>query len=295
MDSYYTIAKHTNKQEVDKKYQLTHLLIADQFNIYGSEEETRTRFEELKTLSKQIADNYGLDFVGIYTNHQDFLFDGFVQQFTFRICSYVFALQKLFSVYYVSSGTSFLNFNFNNHSSIGYDIFNLAMLSTDSISFYSSGGETDRTQKIANIADDPYIESYLRVCNISDAGNCSKCEKCMRTMLSLDIIGKLHKFYKVFDLNEYRKHRKGYLAKVVSGQLEASFDLLDNAQKYGYHIPFASYIKGCLVDRTFWKLKEFLKKIKFLRKLYFRLKLDFIVYGKENAVLYRYGTEYEIK
>jgi hypothetical protein len=293
VDSYYSIVRHSKDQNISKRYRLTHLLIANQFNIYRSEEDTRKEFEELKESSLEIAENYNLELVTVYTNHHEFLFDGFVQQYSFRICSYIFALQKLFGVYYVSSGVPFLYFDFNNHDSDGADIFNLSMVSTDTLTFYSSGGEVGRTDKIAYFAADPFIQKHLKVCNYNMDVNCSTCEKCLRTMTSLDMIGRLNDYHAVFRLDEYKKRKNKYHATVLAWQWEASGDLIKSAEKYGYSYDGSSRLRAWICCRPVWNLKNLLKRIKFLRKLYFKLHLDYLVYGKEKATIYRYGTEYE--
>ena len=293
VDSYYTIARHTDS--VSKRYRLTHLLIANQFNFYKDEEDTRNRFEKVVASAQPIADNYGLKLIPLFTNHNDFLFDGFVQEYSMRICSYAFALQKLIQTYYISSGVSFDQFDYSGHDSDSYDIFNLSAASTDNLSFYSSGGEVSRTQKIAFFAEDTFIQKNLKVCNYDDGHNCSKCEKCLRTMLSLDIIGRLDGFCDSFDTKEFQKRKRGYLSTVYSGRLESSSDFISAIKRYNYRVPFYCKLYGKTVLFLKWKIKEALKKIKWLRKLYFAMKIDFLIYGKEKATLYRYGTENEIE
>lgn len=293
VDSFYSIVKHIGGEF--EHYNLTHLLIANQFNYYKSENETREKFQYLIEDIKAIPQNYGLKLIPIYTNHSDFLFDGFVQEYSLRICSYSLALQKLFSVYYVSSGVPFREFDFANHDSDGFDIFNLALLTTDSLTFYSSGGELIRTQKLSFIADDQFIQNNLKVCNDNNRKNCSKCEKCMRTMLSLDIVGKLDMFSSVFDLERYRRQKNQYLAVVESNTIEACTDLLESIKIYGYKVPVLSKIKGKLYIRIKWNIKNILKSSIFLHDFYYKMKLDFMVHGKKKAIVYRYGTKYEIK
>lgn len=293
VDSFYTISVHTGN--VLTSYKLTHLLIANQFNHYTSEEDTRKKFRDLLSKSQGIADNYGLELMGIYTNHNDFLFDGFVQEYSLRICSYALALQKLFGVYYVSSGVPFGEFDFANHDSDGFDVLNLSLMSTNNLTFYSSGGEVWRTQKIKKFADDPFIQSHLKVCNNDDDQNCCTCEKCMRTMLSLDIIGKLPEFKNSFDISAFQRGRFKYLIVVESDTIEASRDLLRSIKEYGYHIPAAAILLGRTFYRLGWYIKSKIKTIRFLREIYFKLKIDYMIYGKEQAQTYRYGTKYEIK
>ena len=284
VDSYYTIVRHLNN--VSGRYMLTHLLIANQFNYYKSEKETRKKFHQLIENSKGISENYGLKLIPMYTNHNEFLFDGFVQEYSLRICSYVFALQKLFSTYYVSSGVPY--------DSDGFDIFNLSLMTTDNLSFYSSGGEITRTQKILYFADDEYIQRNLKVCNKDVDHNCSECEKCMRTMLSLDIIGKLDKFKRSFDINKFKKYQMQYLITVESKTIEASKDLIESIEHYNYSVPFLAKVVGKSFKRFTWYMKEQVKRVEIFRKIYFLLKLDFFIYGKRQATIYRYGTEHEL-
>lgn len=293
VDSYYSISVHT--KDVPQDYRLTHLLIANQFNHYVSEEDTRKKFEDLLSRSQPIAENYGLKLVGVYTNHNDFLFDGFVQEYSLRICSYVLALQKLFGVYYVSSGVPFGEFDFASHDSDGFDVLNLALMSTNSLTFYSSGGEVWRTQKIKRFAYDPFIQKNLKVCNNNDDRNCCTCEKCMRTMLSLDIIGKLPEFKESFDHSAFQRGKFKYLIVVESNTIEASRDLLRSIREYDYHVPTMTILIGRTLYRLGCYIKSKIKKIHFLREIYFKLKIDYLIYGEKQARTYRYGTKYEVR
>ena len=233
--------------------------------------------------------------MGVYTNHNDFLFDGFVQEYSLRICSYVLALQKLFGVYYVSSGVPFGEFDFASHDSDGFDVLNLALMSTNSLTFYSSGGEVWRTQKIKRFAYDPFIQKNLKVCNNNDDRNCCTCEKCMRTMLSLDIIGKLPKFKESFDLSAFQRGKFKYLIVVESNTIEASRDLLRSIREYDYHVPTMTILIGRTLYRLGCYIKSKIKKIHFLREIYFKLKIDYLIYGEKQARTYRYGTKYEVR
>lgn len=290
VDSYYSIVRHIkeNKDDISFKYKLTHLLIANQFNFYENEKIVRKRFNDILEEARDIANNYNLELIGIFTNHNDFLFDGFIQQYTFRICSYVLALQKLFSVYYVSSGVSFKNFSFNNHDSDGFDIFNLFNISTDNITFYSSGGEKERSEKIQYISSDLFIQEHLKVCNEQDKGNCSKCEKCMRTMLVLDVTNKLNYFNKIFNISLYKKRKRKFLSIVKSGQLEASLDLLNCMRKNNYSINIFSILEGYFMYKPLYIIKEYLKDIYWVKKLYYFFCIDYIRFGKQKALKYRY-------
>lgn len=293
VDSFYTISRHT-RNNVSKQYKLTHLLIANQFNIYKDETSTRQKFENLIIEQKPIAENYGLDFIGMYTNHHEFMFNGFVQEYSFRICSYVLALQKLFHVYYVSSGVAFRDFDFNNHDSDGSDAFNLPLVSTNGLTFYSSGGERMRSDKIAYFVDDPYIQKKLYVCNTGGLHNCNQCEKCLRTMTSLDILGKLHLYNQTFDVEEYQKRKKKFYGRMLADEYEASLDLKMFAKRRNFKFPLSSWIYAIIIRKPYLIFKRLLSSNKLIRRLYYRFNIDVLRFGKEMAMVYRYGTEEDL-
>lgn len=53
-----------------------------------------------------------------------------------------------------------------------------------------------RSDRLAEIADDPTVQGHLRVCwqNVPGALNCGRCEKCVRTMTCLAGLGRLEAF-----------------------------------------------------------------------------------------------------
>lgn len=290
VDSFYSIIRHLSV-DIPSRYRVTHLLIVNQFNIYKSEKNTRAKFQEILEHSKPIAENYGLELIGMYTNHHDFMFPDFVQEYSYRICSYALALQKLFAGYYVSSGVAFKDFNFNGHDSDGSDAFNLPLVSTDNLTFYSSGGERMRSDKIALIANDPYVQKNLFVCNMGGVSNCSKCEKCLRTMASLDMLGVLDKYTNVFDTSNFEKHKKMYYGTVLAKEWEASDDIIKFAKKKNYKFPVSSYLYAFFVRRPYFFMKSRMSKTKWITKLYYKLNIDVLRFGKEMAMQYRYGKE----
>ena len=77
------------------------------------------------------------------------------------------------------------------------------------------GATHRRLSKLQEIACEPLVEKYLRVCweNPHDRLNCSVCEKCLRTQLVLAACGNLDRF-KVFDQQEPLARRIDRLRKV---------------------------------------------------------------------------------
>jgi hypothetical protein len=65
--------------------------------------------------------------------------------------------------------------------------------SSDRLEVVHVGDEWWRAEKLAQVADHPLVQRYLRVCweHLSPALNCGRCEKCVRTQLVLETVGRL--------------------------------------------------------------------------------------------------------
>lgn len=295
VDSFYSILSHYQRQDC-KEYELTHLLLANLFNKYESEDSTRRKFKDLIEKTSPIAQKLGLPVIEMYTNHHEFLFPDFVEYYSFRIASYILALQKLFKVYLISSGTMFQDSNFQSDDSTDYDIFNTMVCTTDNISFYMSGGEKGRVEKIDYIQKNDIVKNHLHVCTMSDDKNCSECDKCMRTMAALDFGDELKNYSKIFDYNKYVARKNKYWGKVISKRKDNVYgtlnvELIKQAKLKHYKIPISSYMWAWFIWKPYFAIKSFLKKFKCVKKVYFALKLDYLVYGKEKAELYRFGKD----
>lgn len=295
VDSFYSVVSHANHQL--KNFRLTHLLVANLFNKYDSEEITHSRFNHLCEESKKIAKNYHLSMVPMYTNHYEFLFDNFVEFYSFRLCSYAMALQKLFKVYLVSSGTRIYDVMFKSDDSSDYDLFNLQIASNANLRFYDSGGEVGRIDKLRLIAADSYVNNNLHVCNFNDEINCSACDKCLRTMADLEMIGKLDLFKNVFNIDEYYKRKNKFWGRVISDSSDIVYgplylEMRREAKQCNYHIPLVSYFYAYLYYIPFSKIKNLLRANKTIHNLYYKFKIDYLIHGKEKAEIYRYGKDY---
>lgn len=66
------------------------------------------------------------------------------------------------------------------------------------------GAEISRTQRLWQIAEEPIVQRYLRVCwqRRRDKENCGQCEKCVRTMLVLETCGQLENYPTLGKRNE---------------------------------------------------------------------------------------------
>ena len=129
---------------------------------------------------------------------------------TYRSVMAVYALQKLWRLYYYGSGIGFQDFSLEKsfvQDPAHYELLLLDCLSTSGLRLISDGGEGDRNDKIEFIADNPVAQKYLHVCIRTDH-NCGRCEKCLRTLLAIDAAGKLDNFRESFDIDAYLKIRE---------------------------------------------------------------------------------------
>lgn len=121
----------------------------------------------------------------------------------------IYSLQKLWRIYYHSSGYSFKEFSLSKNMDVdpaNYEPLLLDCFSISALKIFSTGSECDRNDKVDFIADNPVVQKHLHVC-IRKATNCGKCSKCLRTLLSLDAANKLDNFREAFDIDSYIKRR----------------------------------------------------------------------------------------
>lgn len=293
VDSFYSILSHHRNNRYED-YNLTHVIVANLFNKYDEEENVRKKYDILLEKAETISTELNLPIIKMYTNHHEFLFRDYVEFYSLRICSYAFALQKLFKVYLISSGTMFQDSNFKSTDSTDYDVFNTPMASTNNLTFYMSGGEKGRVEKIEYISKYDVVKKNLHVCTLNDKKNCSECDKCMRTMVALDLVGDLQEYKSIFDLSKYAKRKNMYLGKVISQAKDNVYgvlntELIQEAKKRRYKIPNISYIYAWVLWTPYIFIKDLLKKSALIKKIYFKLKIDYLIYGKEKAEIYRFG------
>lgn len=207
VDSLYTVAKHTNREE--ENFNITHLVLCNSGGYSSGDNEITRKYNEHVELSKKFAENNGFKSVLIDCNISEFLMMFHPKTHTFKTLSCILVLQKLFNIYYFSSGIEFDKTCINESDTAYYDVLNTQCLSTEDITFYSTGMETNRLGKVKVIAE--YEPSYtsLNVC-LHTIDNCGECNKCRRTLLQLDSIGKLDLYNNVFDINKFRKNRNKF-------------------------------------------------------------------------------------
>lgn len=213
VDSFYTLLKHQNQK--DEKYNITHLTFfnAGSNGEYGGEK-ARDLFNKRVEYVGKFCEENNYNLITIDTNINEFLMMNHEKTHTFRTLGCVLALQKLFSKYYFASGLPFDGSHIDESDTAFYDILNVQCFSNENISFYCSGIETTRLEKIKYISNFKETYNWLNVCVI-DESNCGKCEKCIRTMTALDSIGSLERYSNVFDIDEFYKNKSKYMVNIL--------------------------------------------------------------------------------
>ena len=242
VDSFCTVVEHM-AQDCPPDYRLTHLAF---FNVGASGdnggEDARKRFLERISLVKPCTDEYGLPLVTVDSNLSDIVQMNYLHTHTWRSSAAVLALQKLFRVFYYSSGYPVKQFEADPLSSGHYDLFSLNMLSTHDVEFFSAGSMYSRVEKTEIISSEPLSYKYLNVC-VAEESNCSQCPKCLRTMITLDILGKLDRYDRVFNLDTYRRLKSRWVAGLIVERGVDPFKKEIHAAMHQYHfrMPLSAY------------------------------------------------------
>lgn len=241
VDTFSTICSHLGDNCPDE-YKITHFAF---FNV-GSNgmlggEKARALFKQRVAAVKPCADELNKELITVDSNISELLDMNFYETHSYRHLSAVLVLQKLFHVYYYSSAYSLKYFELKPNSPGHYDIFNMSMLSTENIDFYSTNPYETRVDKTRLVSQYKPATKYLNVC-IVDGHNCGGCEKCTRTLLTLEVLGKLADFSTVFNIDNYYKRRERYIARVIAYQKSDDYmqEIFDEMVKLNFKIPLYS-------------------------------------------------------
>lgn len=206
--------------------------------------------EQLQTV-KNCADDAKLPILIVRSNLGKCFPSKHILVHTYRNCGTVLLFQKLFNVYYYSSGSTLDHFICSpDVSTAEYDLYSLPLLSTESTRFYSYSPSCNRLEKTSMIMNYPLAHYHLLVCT-KESRNCGMCRKCSRTMITLDALNALQNFSAVFNLDQYKKTRTyqiGYLiASLRDPYNKEVFPLLKKSKK----IPAFSWVYAI----GFWLVK----------------------------------------
>lgn len=174
----------------------------------------------------------------------------------------IFALQKLWSKYYIASNCDIHDFKLKlsiMEDPATYEFFLFPYLSTAKMSVYMDGHAHRRIEKVKNLLDYLPAQQYLNVCWGVDDGfkNCTyRCAKCMRTVWSLHLLGALDKFKDRFNVEYFNAHKEEYLAEFYRGLLQRDFFMMEMRPYYNGK-RFNLFTKLCAIRIV---LKKAIKK-----------------------------------
>lgn len=209
VDSFDTILTYMSS-EMDQKHRLSVLTVfnvgaydrlTDLLSCIRGEKQIQTcreraeewfRFECLQ--GEKVAEELGVKFLSVNSNLHELYQGMFLQSHSFRNCSAVLAVQKLFSHYYYASAGEPQNNIIDLMDNATDDVY---LFSNETTRFYSGGMEKNRIEKMQGIIDHPIVQKYLHVCS-EKKDNCAKCGKCGRTLLILEILNRLDEFRPLF-------------------------------------------------------------------------------------------------
>ena len=218
VDSMHVLSQYTDTDYPSMK--LTHLCIHDTgaFDIPSYNEGGRsgkTVKESLINKFSKMAEEMDIPLIVTESNlSEDFNVTYAINHIYCNLFP-VFALQKLFGIYYYgSSGMDFSQFSLDECDRFDcgrYELLAGYALSTSNLKIYIEGGEKNRLEKIEDIIHFSPAQKYLNVC-MTGSENCNICRKCMSTLLALDSINRLDYFSNVFDVDYYKKNKQRYVA-----------------------------------------------------------------------------------
>ena len=209
VDSFHAVLKHLNSDYPSQN--LTHLCVYNIGSInscYGEENIARVKQKVFARTAAATAE-MNMPLVKLESNFQDAVPQNHYLSHTYMDALAIYALQKLWRVYYYASAYFVGNFSLERNfdsAPAHFEIFLLDCFSTSNLKIFSEACQVDRNDKINFIADSPLAQKYLHVCTRLET-NCGVCEKCLRTLLAIDAANKLDNFRAVFDIDAYNKNR----------------------------------------------------------------------------------------
>lgn len=253
VDSMYTLYRHGP----DSEYPLTHLAVFNSGVYEGSG--YRKGFQEACNRCTAFAYEQGLATVFVDSNVYEVLgAERYLDIVTFRLAACALAVQGLVSVYLLSSGYAFEQFEIDVHHAVCFDPLSVPSMCTESLQFYLSGAETDRLSKLEAISAWDPSYSWLSPCIFGKPGkqNCGHCKKCMRDLATLYAFGKLECYNRVFDVDDYKRHLPERLGFVLANQSDpVCRNIVILLKERGAYIPPMAYRCADMFQRAIEKQK----------------------------------------
>lgn len=179
--------------------------------------------------ARRFAKEYGFELIVSDSNMAEAFQQNHLLTHTYSSCFAIYAMQKLWKVYFYASAGYDLQEAFSlrdneRHSSDHYELLSLDCFSTRTLQIYSEGCAISRFEKERELADWAPAQKYLHVCTDEQGPNCGRCGKCLRTLTALDALGCLQRFDNVFDVAAYCARRDRNLAWLYGQHIGAGGD-----------------------------------------------------------------------
>ena len=215
VDSFHVLAKQA--QSPYPHLRLTHLAF-NNVGSHGTGEKGKKMDAWHRALAVSFCERHGFKLVLSDSNFAEAFPQNFLPTHIYSGCFAIYALQKLWRVYfYASSGYDISSFSVTNSEHFGagrYELLSLSTFSTPTLKIYPEGLALTRLDKIRTIADYKPAYDFLSVCG--EFPNCGVCRKCKRTLLELFAIDRLDNFKNVFDVEHFRTHLDWYMIRFLS-------------------------------------------------------------------------------
>ena len=228
VDSMYTLNCYTS-DDAPKNEKLTHLMYGELNYLFPRVTlpyDIDEIFDKLKRVNSKIIKNaehtaqrHNMPFLHFTSNlDRDFYRGGYIYTAMYRYLACVLAMEKLFSVYIISSSghvdrlEEVSLFSPTQH----YENMICTNCGTEKLKYMISD-HTTRIEKLKKIADNADFKDFANVCFDTDEStlNCGVCFGCMKTIIPLDILGKLNGFERVFDTAKYYADRQNIFERLI--------------------------------------------------------------------------------
>lgn len=252
VDSFYTIMMHGKGCENP----ISHIMVynCSHYDQFGAKREQKFLANCRQAID--FAREYGLYPVIVDTNINELLGkESRLNVGPFRNVACTLALQGLLSCYLLSSayGENAFSLHHHNldetHDGEKYNRLTVASCGTESLSFYLSGSEVKRWQKIERLTHWEPSGRWLHPCWIASADkmNCGRCGKCICDLavlyaLGSDELNKYSRVYPIEDFLNYLPQRIAYLMTYASLNNIRAQDALAFLESSGAFIPPESYV-----------------------------------------------------
>lgn len=263
VDSSYSIA--STMSEENENFRLTHGVCGNIGIYHGFHSKAQRNLEKK---CKKIAKEAGINYLNIKSNVCVDLYEqAHAPIVPFVFMSMILAMQKLFRVYYFSSAFTVKEFKMSEVDAAYFDILTTQYLGTENLTFYSSGMEVSRLEKVGYISAFPFTYNNLSVClNVKKNGdNCGKCAKCTRTMAELYVLKKLGLYKNVFDVEAFLRNPAYHWGYIILKSRTDAFckEIAEKYKQNGEKFPISVYL-SCIqkwIKRGFTTTNRKRKKV----------------------------------